>query len=453
MGEGREPLPGALQVKKQGKARRPKGTKRAPQPGAATARLRPAPMAAGRLVPRGPSGLASALAVRLGMPIASVQVLPAIARRDDRFALALLLAPFLIVAVSLGIERTARQIIARAPQFIAAAQPPSTWQRPPPAPAPKVAAAQRDIIEPPAPALPSLALLMEPPPPALPSLALLMEPPAPALPSLALLMERPAPALPSLALLMEPPAPALPSLALLIEPPAPALPSLALLMPSPPPSMPAERVIASPSPEPAMCLTSPRASVLAQTAPPSDSTAFGLALAVAARAQLRDLVIYNPKYLRISYPMGDVPSLFGVCTDVIVRAYRSLGIDLQSMIQETGSGRGDRNIDHRRVEVVRKFFSRHGAALPVSDLAEDYLPGDIVTYYRPQNRSSTSHIAIVTDQFAPSGRPMIIHNRGWGPQLEDALFVDKITGHYRFRGLPAATKIEAGLKKRRIAHQ
>jgi uncharacterized protein YijF (DUF1287 family) len=178
-----------------------------------------------------------------------------------------------------------------------------------------------------------------------------------------------------------------------------------------------------------------------------------LALAAAARAQLRDLVIYNPTYFRIRYPMGDVPSLFGVCTDVIVRAYRTLGIDLQALIQETGSGRGDRNIDHRRVEVVRRFFSRHGAGLPITDLSEDYQPGDIVTYYRPQNRSSTSHIAIVTDQLAPSGRPMIIHNRGWGPQLEDALFVDKITGHYRFTGLANASKIEAGVKKSRVAHQ
>ena len=162
---------------------------------------------------------------------------------------------------------------------------------------------------------------------------------------------------------------------------------------------------------------------------------FGRALAAAAHAQLDDLVIYNARYARLSYPMGDVAALYGVCTDVVVRAYRALGIDLQELIYTTKSGRGDIHIDHRRVDVVRRFFEKQGAALAISDYAEDYQPGDVVTYYRPQNRTSTTHIAIVSDKLAPSGRLMIIHNRGWGPQLEDALFVDKITGHYRFTGL------------------
>ncbi len=177
----------------------------------------------------------------------------------------------------------------------------------------------------------------------------------------------------------------------------------------------------------------------AVTRPPARTlapTAFGLALADAARSQTGDLVIYNGRYTRIPYPGGDVSPLFGVCTDVVVRAYRSLGIDLQELIQVTRSGRGDPHIDHRRVEVVRRFLATHGEPLPVTDIPEDYRPGDIVTYYRPQNRTSTSHIAIVSNELAPSGRPMLIHNRGWGPQLEDALFVDKITGHFRFRGLP-----------------
>ena len=73
--------------------------------------------------------------------------------------------------------------------------------------------------------------------------------------------------------------------------------------------------------------------------------------------------------------------------------------------------------------------------MPISEFAEDYRPGDIVTYYRPQNRTSTAHIAVVSDKLAPSGRLMVVHNRGWGPQLEDALFVDKITGHYRYSGM------------------
>jgi uncharacterized protein YijF (DUF1287 family) len=252
-------------------------------------------------------------------------------------------------------------------------------------------------------------------------LALLRLPP-PDLPSLALL-ELPPPPLQSLALLRLPPAP-LPALALLANPLAPALCTAS-----------------------ADALRSPAARRLRpQTImPPRDGTAFGRALSDAARAQLGDLVIYNPKYIHIAYPMGDVPSFFGVCTDVVVRAYRKLGIDLQVLIQETRSGTGDRNIDHRRVEVVRRFLARHGQPLQISDLPEDYQPGDIVTYYRPQNRSSTAHIAIVTDQIAPSGRPMIVHNRGWGPQLEDALFVDQITGHYRFTGLesPAIPKASA----------
>lgn len=170
-----------------------------------------------------------------------------------------------------------------------------------------------------------------------------------------------------------------------------------------------------------------------------DPETFGMRLAhaaeaQAAEAQAQSVVVYDDAYRTISYPMGDVPSMFGVCTDVIVRAYRTLGIDLQTLVHKTRSGRGDRNIDHRRTEVLRRFFATHGESLPVSTFAEDYRPGDIVTYHRPQNRGSRSHIAVVSSELAPSGRPMIVHNRGWGPQLEDALFVDRITGHYRYRG-------------------
>lgn len=184
-----------------------------------------------------------------------------------------------------------------------------------------------------------------------------------------------------------------------------------------------------------------------------DAAATGRALSDAARAQLGDLVIYNPKYIRIAYPMGDVPPLFGVCTDVVVRAYRQIGIDLQALIHDTRSGSGDSNIDHRRVEVVRRFLARYGQSLPISEFAEDYQPGDIVTYYRPQNRSSTTHIAIVTDQLAPSGRLMIVHNRGWGPQLEDALFVDKITGHYRFSGADMAALRKTPVARGRLTKE
>lgn len=169
---------------------------------------------------------------------------------------------------------------------------------------------------------------------------------------------------------------------------------------------------------------------------PAGTPLFGQRLAAAARRQLGEFVVYNDAYRHIAYPSGDVAKLYGVCTDVVIRAYRDVGIDLQVAVQNAHVGSGDRNIDHRRTETLRRFFQRAGESLPVTTFAEDYLPGDIVTYARPQNTgtASRSHIAVVSDVIAPSGRPMIVHNRGWGPQLEDALFVDRITGHYRYAG-------------------
>ena len=181
-----------------------------------------------------------------------------------------------------------------------------------------------------------------------------------------------------------------------------------------------------------------------------DPLRFGRALADAAKAQTHDLVIYNATYVTIAYPLGDVPALFGVCTDVVIRAYRALDIDLQELVHDTRAGPSDASIDHRRTELLRHFFATQGEQLPVTPFIEDYLPGDIVTYYRPQNRSSTAHIAVVTDELAPSGRPMIAHNRGWGVQLEDALFVDQMTGHYRFRG-PTPALVAVANARRNIA--
>ena len=192
---------------------------------------------------------------------------------------------------------------------------------------------------------------------------------------------------------------------------------------------------------------------LSLAAPASlDPAAFGQALASAARGQLSELVVYTDRYRRIAYPMGDVSQLYGVCTDVVIRAYRSLGLDLQALVHQTRVGSGDTSIDHRRVETLRRFFAIHGQSIPVTDFAEDYRPGDVVSYYRPQNAHSRSHIALVSDVVGPSGRLMIIHNRGWGPQLEDGLFVDEITGHYRYAGpkqpagppLVATTPAETG---------
>jgi uncharacterized protein YijF (DUF1287 family) len=165
-----------------------------------------------------------------------------------------------------------------------------------------------------------------------------------------------------------------------------------------------------------------------------DPAEFGRKLARAARAQTRDLVIYTDKYRTISFPMGDVPPMYGVCTDVVIRAYRALGIDLQVLVHKARLGTGDTSIDHRRTKTLRRFFARHGASIPVTEFPEDYQPGDIVTYHQPLGRGSQLHIAIVSDVIAASGRPMIVHNRGWGPQIEDALFFNQITGHYRYSG-------------------
>lgn len=191
------------------------------------------------------------------------------------------------------------------------------------------------------------------------------------------------------------------------------------------------RVRPAQAPRVGKCIATP--AVPAQRAPTgANPPAFGRMLARAARAQTQDLVVYKDVYRRIGFPMGDVPRLYGVCTDVIVRAYRALGIDLQVLVHKARIGTGDTSIDHRRTKTLRRFFERYGESLPVTDYAEEYQPGDIVTYYRASGRTSQMHIAIVSDVIAPSGRPMIVHNRGWGPQLEDALFASNITGHYRY---------------------
>jgi uncharacterized protein YijF (DUF1287 family) len=171
--------------------------------------------------------------------------------------------------------------------------------------------------------------------------------------------------------------------------------------------------------------------------------AFGLALAKAADRQRQWITVYSAKYQSLPYPMGDLPLMFGSCSDVIIRAYRTLGYDLQAEIQRARVGSGDRNIDHRRTNTLRKLFARKGQSFSPSPYPENYKPGDIVTYYRPFSRVSRAHIAIVSHLIAPTGRPYIIHNRGYNVQLEDALFVDRMTGHYRFRPFDRATPVPA----------
>jgi len=171
-------------------------------------------------------------------------------------------------------------------------------------------------------------------------------------------------------------------------------------------------------------------------APVDSSETFAARLVAAARQQIAIPTIYDPTYREIPYPGGDVPWYFGVCTDVVVRAYRALGIDLQQLVHTAKVGSGDRNIDHRRVTVLGRFFSRYGKSLPITTDPKNYLPGDIVTYYVPDGTFSKTHIAIVSDRQNWVGVPLVIHNRGYGVQEEDWLFADKITGHYRYQTEP-----------------
>lgn len=155
-------------------------------------------------------------------------------------------------------------------------------------------------------------------------------------------------------------------------------------------------------------------------------------------------VQYDGGYRQIKYPLGDVPKNIGVCSDVIIRAYRLIGIDLQQLVHEDmkasfksyptlwGLSAPDKNIDHRRVPNLQVFFQRHGQILKVSDDPEDYKPGDIVTW-NLKDKGSLPHIGIVTDRYSfGTKRPLVMHNIGDGQVIEDILFEYKITGHYRY---------------------
>ena len=167
-------------------------------------------------------------------------------------------------------------------------------------------------------------------------------------------------------------------------------------------------------------------------------------LVAAAIERTRHSVTYDGSYHRLAYPMGDVPATIGVCTDVVIRAYRAgLGIDLQRRVHEDmkrafggypkmwGLSRPDPNIDHRRVPNLETFLKRHGETLPITDDPDDYRPGDIVTWRLTGN--TLPHIGIVTDgRSAITGNPIIAHNIGRGPELSDMLFDYRISGHFRY---------------------
>ncbi|MBG5883144.1 DUF1287 domain-containing protein [Providencia alcalifaciens] len=160
--------------------------------------------------------------------------------------------------------------------------------------------------------------------------------------------------------------------------------------------------------------------------------------------QLPRLVVYDSSYRQMDYPNGDVPSHYGVCSDVVIRSYRKLGIDLQKQLHEDikknfsqypsqkmwGLRKPDTNIDHRRVPNLETFFARKGTVKPITVKGEDYLPGDIVSWRLDNGRP---HIGIVTSIKASNSRYyLVMHNIGYGQVTEDVLFKWKIVGHYSY---------------------
>ncbi|MCB1207954.1 MAG: DUF1287 domain-containing protein [Verrucomicrobiales bacterium] len=173
----------------------------------------------------------------------------------------------------------------------------------------------------------------------------------------------------------------------------------------------------------------------------AEQDGFADRLVKAALHRTTQSVRYDPAYVSIPYPNGDVPADTGVCTDVVIRSYRALGFDLQKLVHEDmkanfkaypkdwGLSRTDTNIDHRRVPNLRTFFKRRGASLAVTQDPADYKPGDLITC---TVAGRLPHIAIVVPNPDGGARPWIVHNIGSGPKLEDRLFEFPLTGYYRY---------------------
>lgn len=176
----------------------------------------------------------------------------------------------------------------------------------------------------------------------------------------------------------------------------------------------------------------------------ASTTTFEEKLSRAAISIIDPTIDYDPAYISIKYPNGDVPKNKGVCTDVVIRAYRKLGIDLQKEVHEDmkanfssypnlkkwGMTKTDTNIDHRRVPNLEVFFERKGIKLPVSENANDYKTGEIVTW---MINEKLPHIGIITNKKSADGkRNLIVHNVGYGQVLEDCLFSYEIVGHFKY---------------------
>ncbi|MEA3461533.1 MAG: DUF1287 domain-containing protein [Bacteroidota bacterium] len=171
---------------------------------------------------------------------------------------------------------------------------------------------------------------------------------------------------------------------------------------------------------------------------------FAEELASAALLLTEQEVVYDPAYYAMGYPNGDVPADRGVCTDVVIRAYRMMDIDLQKEVHEDmlshfglypdiwGLSLTDTNIDHRRVPNLMKYFERRGTEKEITDNPADYLPGDIVCW---NLGGAVTHIGIIAGSRSVDGlRPMVVHNIGRGQVLEDCLFDYRIIGHYAYQG-------------------
>lgn len=175
-------------------------------------------------------------------------------------------------------------------------------------------------------------------------------------------------------------------------------------------------------------------------------TTFAEKLSQAAISIIDPSIDYDPAYFKIDYPNGDVPKNKGVCTDVIIRSYRILNIDLQKEVHEDmienfslypnlkkwGMTKTDTNIDHRRVPNLEVFFERKGTKLPITQNGKDYKTGELVTW---MINDKLPHIGIVTNKKSKDGkRNLIVHNVGRGQVLEDCLFEYKIVGHFKYEG-------------------
>jgi uncharacterized protein YijF (DUF1287 family) len=179
----------------------------------------------------------------------------------------------------------------------------------------------------------------------------------------------------------------------------------------------------------------------------TNQNSFANRLSSAARERTRHHVTYDGSYIKIGYPWGDVPQNIGVCTDVVIRSYRRLGIDLQQQVHKDMTDNfhaypnlskwslngPDTNIDHRRVYNMRTFLSRHGQSLPISNNPDHFKPGDIVSW---QLGPGQGHVGIVVNQRSKQDprRHLVVHNIAEGPKMEDVLFRFRMSGHYRYSG-------------------